>query len=54
MIRGLVASRTEWSFLHQLASAVSVVSNAPYANCVARLFPRVLEAQVRRYTNLKN
>lgn len=46
MIRGLVASRTEWSFLHKLASAVSVASGAPYAVCVARLFPRVLEAQV--------
>ncbi|CAM9369354.1 unnamed protein product, partial [Scytosiphon promiscuus] len=46
VVRGLVASRTEWSFLHQLASAVAVASNAPYANCVARLFPRVLEAQI--------
>ena len=46
MVRGLVASRTEWGFLHQLASAVAVACGAPYAVCVARLFPRVLEAQV--------
>ncbi|CAM9362928.1 unnamed protein product [Ectocarpus fasciculatus] len=46
VIRGLVASRTEWGFLHQLASAVAVTSNAPYAHCLARLFPRVLEAQI--------
>ncbi|CAM9685360.1 unnamed protein product [Ectocarpus sp. 12 AP-2014] len=46
VIRGLVASRMEWGFLHQLASAVAVTSNAPYAHCLARLFPRVLEAQI--------
>ncbi|CAM9400666.1 unnamed protein product [Ectocarpus sp. 6 AP-2014] len=46
VIRGLVASRTEWGFLHQLASAVAVTSNAPYAHCLARLFPRVLGAQI--------
>lgn len=45
-IRGLVASREQWSFLHQLASAVSVACGAPYAVCVARLFPKVLEGQV--------
>lgn len=46
MARGLVASRTRWGVVHHLASAVSVACGAPYAVCVARLLPRVLETQV--------